>query len=124
VIYPGSIERTSFAELDEEKGYVVVEVAPGGVPGGALGAWTFHRLPVRPMVIANVAGGGADRSHLERLVAEAIGRAPPDAVVQIRVHGLPDAGALTALRAATLRALAPATMNVEITMPDLRRPRW
>ncbi len=47
VLYPGSIERTSFAEREEEKGYVLLEVTPGNEPGGALHRWTFHPLPAR-----------------------------------------------------------------------------
>lgn len=121
VIYPGSIERTSFAERGEAKGYVTIEVTPGGGPGGTIRQWTFHPLPARPMVIADVDGTGVDRASLERLVGEAIGRAPTDAVLQIRVHGRPDADAFAALRGAALRARAPASMNVEVALPDARR---
>jgi DNA repair protein SbcD/Mre11 len=44
VLYPGSIERTSRAERFEEKGYLRVEVAPGGRP-----SWRFVELPTQPM---------------------------------------------------------------------------
>jgi DNA repair exonuclease SbcCD nuclease subunit len=121
VFYPGSIERTSFAERDEVKGYIVLEVAPGADAGGEVLQWTFHPLPARPMVIAEVNGGGLDLSSLERFVDEAIARAPADAVLQIRVRGQPSEGAFAALRVATLRARAPATMNVEVALPDLPR---
>jgi DNA repair exonuclease SbcCD nuclease subunit len=127
VIYPGSIERTSFAEREEGKGYVVLEVAPGKGAGGELRHWTFHALPARPMLIAEIRGAGVDGAEMRRLVGEAIGRAPADAVLRIRVHGVPAAGGSSALRAASVRALAPATMNVELALPDVettaRRPR-
>jgi len=45
VIYAGSIERTSFAEAPETKGYVVLELARSG-----LGPFQFRPLPTRPMV--------------------------------------------------------------------------
>jgi exonuclease SbcD len=42
--YPGSIERTSRAELGEPKGYLLIEVAPGRAP-----RWRFRELPTRPL---------------------------------------------------------------------------
>ena len=30
VLYPGSVERTAFAEMDEDKGFMIVEVEAGG----------------------------------------------------------------------------------------------
>jgi len=120
VIYPGSIERTAWAERGEEKGYVVLEVAPRG-PGGVLKAWTFHPLPARPMVIEEIRADGADGPAVRRLLGDVIGRAAPDAVLLIRVHGVPRPDGLAALRAASVRALAPATMNVEVA-PAVREP--
>jgi DNA repair exonuclease SbcCD nuclease subunit len=119
VIYPGSIERTSFAERDEEKGYVVLEVGAAGERGGVLRRWTFHALPARPMVIEEIEAHGADRADMHRLLAAAIGRAPEDAVLRIRVHGVPGAGGFAALRGASVRALAPPTMNVEVALVDV-----
>jgi DNA repair exonuclease SbcCD nuclease subunit len=123
VIYPGAIERTSFAEREERKGFVILEVAPGGDHGGVLRRWTFHPLPARPMVIEDVQVGGADRGVVHRLLADAIRRAPADAVLRIRVHGVPATAGLAALRAAAVRGLAPATMNVEVAPVDIGRPR-
>jgi DNA repair exonuclease SbcCD nuclease subunit len=113
VIYPGSIERTAFAEMGEEKGYVVLEVAPGDT-GGRLAQLSFHSLPARPMVIEEIQVEGADGPTVTRLLGDVIGRAAPDAVLQIRVHGVPLPDGFASLRAASVRALAPATMNVEV----------
>jgi DNA repair exonuclease SbcCD nuclease subunit len=122
VIYPGSIERTAIAEMGEEKGYVVLELALGGA-GGVLKSWTFHQLPARPMVIEEIRVHGADGPAVRRLLGEIIGRAAPDAVLQIRVHGVPLPDGLAALRAASVRALAPATMNVEVGFAPAQRRR-
>jgi DNA repair exonuclease SbcCD nuclease subunit len=122
VIYPGSIERTSFAERDEDKGYVVLEVGPAANHGGALREWTFHTLPTRPMAIEEIEASGADQARVRRLLADAIGRAPADAVLQIRVRGVPAPDGFAALRASGVRALAPPTMNVEVVLADLPRP--
>jgi len=123
VIYPGSIERTSFAEREEEKGYVVLDVEPSGGRGGVLREWTFHRLPARPMVIEEVQGDGVGGAGLRRLLADAASRAPADAVLRIRVHGVPAPDGFTALRAAVVRARTPPSMNVEVVLVDVERPR-
>jgi exonuclease SbcD len=44
MIYPGSIERIDFGEINETKGYVMVEFA------GKKANWTFHPLPARRFV--------------------------------------------------------------------------
>jgi DNA repair exonuclease SbcCD nuclease subunit len=122
VVYPGSIERTSFAEREEAKGFVVLELVPGDVPGGVLRRWTFHTLPARPMVTAEIQVTGAGGPDVRRLLTDTLSRAPADAVLRIRVHGVPAAGGFATLRAASVRALAPPTMNVEVVLVDVQRP--
>lgn len=123
VIYPGSIERTSFAERDEEKGYVVLELSAAPAAGGVLRNWAFHRLPARPMRMEEIDAAGAGADHVTRALGAAIGRVPADTVLQIRVHGVPAPDGFAALRAAAVRALTPATMNVELVLVDVSRPR-
>jgi len=48
VIYPGSIERIDFSEEKEEKGYVLLEIAPGKVD------WEFCVLPARPFLTIEI----------------------------------------------------------------------
>jgi exonuclease SbcD len=47
VLYPGSIERTSIAEADEDKGFLLVDVARDDA---ARVDWRFNTLPARPLV--------------------------------------------------------------------------
>jgi DNA repair protein SbcD/Mre11 len=97
IVYAGSIERTSFAEAPETKGFVVLELARSG-----LGAFEFRPLPARTMVTRTVSFGDADAMTVLRRLAAVIESTPGDAVVQLRVTGqIP-----SALTAATLRALA------------------
>ena len=86
IFYPGSVERTSFAERDETKGFAVVEFAPKP-------RWTFTPLPARPMYVL-----GAD--ELDRIAS-----LPPDAVVRVDGASIPSA---------RLRTLAPPTMSVSV----------
>jgi exonuclease SbcD len=112
VVYPGSVERTSFAEREEVKGFVMATIGPGG-PGGRLLACEFRPLPARPMRVHEVADS-SDASGLEGEIRAALAAAPPDVVLQLRV---PEALAgAEALRAASLRALAPPTANVTVSV--------
>ncbi|HUJ27087.1 MAG TPA: metallophosphoesterase [Myxococcales bacterium] len=93
VFYPGSVERTSFAEREETKGFLIVTLGGGGVE-----SCRFVPLPARPMVDLTVASVSELRSRLLAL--------PPDAIVRVR-EGPP-------VSAAELRELAPPSMNVEL----------
>jgi DNA repair exonuclease SbcCD nuclease subunit len=97
VIYAGSVERTSFAEAPETKGFVVLELTRSG-----LGSFEFRALPARPMVARTLWFGDTDAMQVHARLAAAIASTPADAVVQLRVKGAIPA----TLTAATLRALA------------------
>ena len=49
VIYPGSTERTSFAERAEPKGFFEIDLAPDAGDGWSIIHLTFIELPARPM---------------------------------------------------------------------------
>jgi DNA repair exonuclease SbcCD nuclease subunit len=102
VIYAGSVERTSFAEAPETKGFVVLELTRSG-----LGPFDFRPLAARPMVALSVSG---DEANPMARVAAAIDSTPPDAVVQLRVHrtvpAVLTAGALRAMAGARTVTLA------------------
>jgi len=84
-----------------------------GGRGGRLTACTFHPLPARPMRIHRVADG-VRAEGLEREIAAVLAASPPDVVLQVRVPAAL-AGA-SVLRAEHLRALAPPTANVSISV--------
>jgi exonuclease SbcD len=117
VVYAGSVERTSFAERDEVKGFVMASIGAGG-PGGRLLACEFRPLPARPMRVHEVADG-SPASGLEGEIRAAIAALPADVVLQVRI---PEslAGA-EALRAARLRAMGPPTANVTAAVRLSRR---
>lgn len=112
VVYPGSVERTSFAERDEGKHYAVIEIEPTDDGAGRLMEVSFVPLPARPMVDLIVEGGGLGAKALSRRIREQLATLDPDSVVRIEVTGrvLPEAGQV--LRAENLRALAPPSMNI------------
>jgi DNA repair exonuclease SbcCD nuclease subunit len=97
VIYAGSVERTSFAEALETKGFVVLHLTRTG-----LGSFEFRALPARPMVTRTLFFGDCDATEVQARLAAAIESTPGDAVVQLRVTGAIPA----TLTAAALRAVA------------------
>ena len=128
VLYPGSVERTSLAEIGETKGYMIVHVDAAGDGGRA--RWQFRDLYARPMVAQDIAVSGLDAvsgsgglnpmsgSALDDAVRTIVAAVPADAVLRIRITGDLDAGHWRVLRAAHLRSFVPDTMNLEIRAGD------
>jgi DNA repair exonuclease SbcCD nuclease subunit len=113
VLYPGATERTSFAESGEEKDFMLVTLSPGADVG-----WTFQSLPTRPMLVRELDGAALQGRELDAALQHVFAAAPPDAVLRIRLSGDVAAADLRLLSATRLRAIAPATMNVEVVTPD------
>jgi hypothetical protein len=121
VIYPGSTARIAFAEREETKGTVLLEVAPGAGGAGILVRETDRELPARPMVIVDLddppAGRGGDAASLTERLRRRLAMLDPESIVRVRAgaRGLPPS-----LTAAALRELAPPTMTIDLDRP---RPR-
>jgi exonuclease SbcD len=111
ILYPGSIERTSFAEMDEPKGFMVVRLGQDERDV----RWEFRPLPARPMVRQELDANAIDAPALEASIRDVISKAPPDAVLSVRVAGSLTDAHWRAISSAKLRALVPRSMNVEIT---------
>jgi exonuclease SbcD len=109
VIYPGSVERTSFAERNERKGYVLLELAPGEPVRRR-----FVELPARPMVDLAIESGPGAEDRLRR----ALSQVPARAFVRVRLDG-------AELSEARARSLAPAEAGllISISRPGLRTLR-
>lgn len=116
VLYPGSIERTSIAEADEEKGFMTVELALDGTAEST--QWKFHRLPARPLVRRDVQVDAIPDDALESIVQSLVADAPADAVLTLRVMGDLTEHAARVLSAANLRRVAPASMNIELRLEE------
>jgi exonuclease SbcD len=117
VVYPGSVERTAFAEREEVKGYAIVELRPTGDGTGRLSGVRFIPLPTRPMVVLTIAANGLGRSALEEQLRSRLRELDPAAIVAIEPRGPLTTDLTAVLSASSLRALAPTTMNVEVRWP-------
>ncbi len=119
VVFPGSIERTAFAEAPETKGFCVVTLRrPPEIE--------FRPLPARPMHYIRLAADVADDAAAGQFVTQRLAPLEPNSVVRVSAaEGIPDDVA-TALAAPRLRALAPATMHLELRIDSAqqRPPRW
>lgn len=123
VIYPGSTERTSFAEKDEAKGFYEILFERTGE-----GMWTlnpeFILLPARPMVDL-VLDSALTVEHLATYLAEKIVSFPADAVVRVKSDGRLDESVAAAMTAAFLREVFPPTMNIQMSAALFgREGRW
>jgi hypothetical protein len=112
VIYPGSTERTSFAEADETKGYCRLVFGPASDGGWALARNEFVPLPTRPMVTVELPTRLAP-DGVARFLGEVARKAPPDAIVRFTSS---EPVSPTLRRAFGTRRLAdclPPSMNVQ-----------
>jgi DNA repair exonuclease SbcCD nuclease subunit len=107
VIYAGSVERTSFAEAGEPKGFVVLELTRAG-----LGGVEFRPLPARPMMTRSVGCDDVDTAGAHARIAAAVASTPEDAVVRLRISGTVP----STLTAAALRTLG-GTRHVTLAVP-------
>ena len=83
VLYPGSVERTSFAEMDQPKGFMVLRCADDHDV-----RWEFRQLPARSMIRGELVVDGMNEQVLTSAVRAIVAAAPTDAVVAIRVAGV------------------------------------
>ena len=117
VIYPGSIERTSFAERNETKNYAVCSFSPSYCKDGGLQDVSFTALPARPMMNLIIEYPDPTGLALAEQIKRRIRGLDPDAVVRVHVNGVLSPRDEQLLSAAYLRSLAPATMNISLARP-------
>ena len=124
VIYPGSTERTSFAEKMEEKGFCEI-----GLQRTAQGLWgvqeiNFIPLPTRPMVDLFL-DAEISQDRLEGFLRAQISLFQQDAIVRLRSRQKPDANLQLCLNTQFLQRIFPATMNFQLGsefFQNTRRP--
>jgi len=112
VIYPGSIERTSFAERFEEKYYVIIKIDPS--VGDQNQVVKFHPLPTRPMVKLEISIRAKNLDAVKNLIRENIVTLDPNSIVRIQLSGPNAEEHQRSLSARNLRTLVPPTMNISM----------
>jgi len=118
VFFCGSIDRTSFAEKNEKKGYLILEFETDGRSRGKIKQWSFQELPTRPMIALNVPACKMTDNELESWINASLEDLPEDSIVKLIIHGKISEPALALLSAPSLRTLAPETMNINVVFAD------
>jgi DNA repair exonuclease SbcCD nuclease subunit len=116
VIYPGSIERTSFAERNEGKHFVLLDFVADGSDGGKLSQFEFVDLPARPMISIDVQPMEYTHNELKAYLRKEFSKLDPDSIVRLRIEEEISQEVALVLSAPALRELAPPTMNVSISL--------
>jgi DNA repair exonuclease SbcCD nuclease subunit len=113
LIYPGSTERTAFAEKDETKGYVLLDLRGARGDRGMIVGERFVALPTRPMVDLEFQLDGAAGAQLAALMDRAFAGLDPQSILRLTLTGRPERDDLTLFSARALRHRAP-RMNIEM----------
>jgi DNA repair exonuclease SbcCD nuclease subunit len=114
VLYPGSIDRTSFAEKAEAKGFLVLRIRTRSEQTPVALDWCFEELPARPMVRIRIPSEPMDNQALEFFLRRALRPLAPDSIVKLQLEGLVGSECLPLLRADSLRRLCPPEMNISL----------
>ena len=107
VIYLGSIERTAFAEMHEEKGFYEINISAKRKINH-----NFIPLKTRPMVDVMLEKENYTAGSLKADLQEKIKRLPVDAILRIKMKSNSQIRLLTA---GILDKVIPATMNYQIS---------
>ena len=121
VIYPGSLQKTAFAEMNETKGFLLLRFLPTKDGRGRLGDLLHVEQPCRPMVrLALPAAIWSDHEQARSDLRRRLASLDPESIVQLRPQAPLPNWAETILGAAALRELAPISMNVHVLWPTNR----
>jgi len=113
VIYPGSIERTSFAERNETKGFVILDMSLGR--DGQKEIFTkFIELPARPMLFLHIDNEYDSKGKYLAFIEKKLATLPEDSIVKIsfQVSLKTNENILPGIE--ELRTIAPETMNLSL----------
>ena len=114
VIYSGSIERTSFAEKNEEKGFYIIEFSELNCQW-KLTRMIFHSLNVRPMVELAIYENEFDEKTLDIYLKNKFKKLDQNSIVQLFYFGSPQDWLVKKMSAEYLRSVSPETMNITVS---------
>jgi exonuclease SbcD len=117
VLYPGSVERTSFAERKEEKQFTLIDVSPDGSSKGNLIDVQFVPLPTRPMVRVVLEDEESSTEEILASLRERFLGLDPNSIVRVHLEGTISEEAVRVFTAENLRRIAPPGMNVSVAYP-------
>jgi DNA repair protein SbcD/Mre11 len=115
VLYPGAIERTSFVERLEKKGYLIVNLSFTNNTERPEIDWEFIDLHARPMFVISIDINSVGKNNIIAFLKREISRLDQNSVVKVKLEKNPGNELMAFLSAETLREIAPSTMNIELS---------
>lgn len=106
VIYPGSIERTAFAEKDEKKGFYEILIKEDKSI-----SYEFKNIYARPMVDIFLENNNYTIESLKEEIFHRIKGIPEDSIIRFKMKNLNN---LPLLSVKLLDAVMPSTMNYQV----------
>ncbi|PLX19352.1 MAG: hypothetical protein C0599_11010 [Salinivirgaceae bacterium] len=106
VIYPGSIERTAFAEKNEEKGFYEITIEKNNQI-----SYLFKKLKSRPMVDIMLDKENYSITDLEDAIKQQVKTLHPDSILRFKMKY---ASNLSLLNIKMLDKIVPSSMNYQI----------
>ena len=113
-IYPGSTERTSFAEKDEPKGFYEIELSSGAGEDWAINRLTFIELPARPMENL-ILGREITPETLDPTIRTQAAQLDPNAILRIKGNPGLDPKVKALVTSRFLRQVLPNSMNFQFS---------
>jgi len=116
VVYCGSTERTSFAEVSETKGFVSIFAGPSAAESGDPPSIRFRSLPASPMYVRTLESGPlqAALAHFRTSLADVDARG----VLQVRVPADLAPGFARIVKA--VKTIVPPTVVLSFRLPQER----
>jgi len=114
VLYPGAIERTSFVEREEKKGFFIIEVGFFQNTNTPKIKWAFQELPARPMYLIEMDIDELDSNNVKSILKNKISKLNPDGVVKVNFKGSFNPDIYPQIDIEWLRSITPKTMNVDL----------
>jgi len=114
VIYPGSIERTSFAERDERKGFYDITLSISEGKRWELAKLNFLELPARPMVDITL-DKTLSPAEVSDYIQAQVSRIDSQSIVRLKCDPEIDPEAKRVVTSRLLRKVLPETMNYQFS---------
>ena len=114
VIYPGSTERTSFAERHEKKGFYEIELTSPNKDSWGIQRLDFIELPARPMEDLFIERT-VSSEDLSDFILRRVGELDPDSIVRLRCDAELDPEVKSIVTSRYLREILPETMNYQFS---------
>jgi len=117
VIYAGSTDRTSFAEKDDPKGFVLIDIITPTDRKKNPVTWKFVPLQTRPMYYLNIDVEGRTKTEIINQIQTKLIGYSTDGIVKITLisshnHPCPH------ISANQIRSITPSTMNIKTVFKD------